>query len=108
MPAQPATHSSKKPHTAFEVELALEFARVTEEAAIASAKTMGMGDAKLADQAATEAMRRAMHSVPMRGRIVIGEGERDQAPMLFIGEEVGFGYRSAAATEYQEVDIAVD
>lgn len=109
MPAQQTASSQPKKSTVhFEVELALEFARVVEEAAIASAKTMGMGDRKLADQAATEAMRHAMDSVPMRGRIVIGEGERDEAPMLFIGEEVGYGYKSAAAAEYSEVDIAVD
>ena len=108
MPSPTARPVSNKPNTTLEVELALELARVTEEAAIESAKTMGMGDRDLADKAATEAMRRAMDSVPMRGRIVIGEGERDQAPMLFIGEEVGFGFRSAAAEDYPEVDIAVD
>ncbi|GAC1646394.1 MAG: class II fructose-bisphosphatase [Acidobacteriaceae bacterium] len=109
MPAQQTTNAgTKKSATQLEVELALEFARVTEEAAIDSAKTMGMGDRDLADKAATEAMRRAMDGVPMRGKIVIGEGERDQAPMLYIGEEVGYGFRSAAATDYPEVDIAVD
>ena len=68
--------------TNFEADLALEFLRVVEEAAIASAKTMGQGDRKRADLVATEAMRGVMDSVPMDGTIVIGEGERDEAPML--------------------------
>ena len=72
-----------------EFELALEFVRVVEEAAIASAHTMGQGDRKHADHVAVEAMRRTMDTVPMRGTIVIGEGERDEAPMLYIGEKVG-------------------
>ena len=69
-----------------EFELALEFTRIVEEAAIESAKTMGMGDRPKSDQVATEAMRRTMDTIPMRGTIVIGEGERDKAPMLYIGE----------------------
>jgi fructose-1,6-bisphosphatase/sedoheptulose 1,7-bisphosphatase-like protein len=72
-----------------ERELALDFLRVTEAAAIESAKTMGQGDRKHSDHVAVEAMREVMDTVPMRGRIVIGEGERDEAPMLYIGEEVG-------------------
>src|SRR5438552_19171827 len=72
-----------------ESDLALEFLRVVEKAAIASAHTMGQGDRHLSDQVATEAMRETMDSVPMRGTIVIGEGERDEAPMLYIGEQVG-------------------
>ena len=75
-----------------EFELALEFARVVEDAAIASAHTMGTGDRERADHVATEAMRTTMDTVPMRGTIVIGEGERDQAPMLYIGEHVGAGW----------------
>src|SRR5213080_2662208 len=75
-----------------ERELSLDFLRVTEAAAIESAKTMGQGDRKHSDQVAVEAMREVMDSVPMRGRIVIGEGERDEAPMLYIGEEVGGGF----------------
>ena len=82
----------------------MEFLRVVEEAAIASAKTMGQGDRKHADQAATEAMRSVMDSVPMDGTIVIGEGERDEAPMLYIGEKVGKQRRR----HYPSVDIAVD
>ncbi|HEY6249946.1 MAG TPA: class II fructose-bisphosphatase [Candidatus Angelobacter sp.] len=91
---------------ALEFELALEFVRVVEEAAIASAQTMGLGDRHKADQMATEAMRKVMDSVPMRGTIVIGEGERDEAPMLYIGEPVGAGWRDSAV--FPEVDIAVD
>ena len=70
-------------------DLSLEFLRVVEEAAIASAHTMGQGDRHKSDQMAVEAMRRCLDSVPIDGTIVIGEGERDEAPMLFIGEKVG-------------------
>ena len=83
--------------------LALEMIRVTEAAAIDSARLMGRGDTTGADHAATEAMRRAMDDIPMWGRIVIGEGERDEAPMLYIGEEVG-----ARIAGQPEIDIAVD
>ncbi len=83
--------------------LTLEMVRITEAAALASARFMGRGDNMAADRAATEAMRRTMDEVEMRGRIVIGEGERDEAPMLFIGEEVGHG-----GPDEPEVDIAVD
>src|SRR6202142_1692055 len=72
-----------------ESDLASRFLRVVEVAAIASARTMGQGERKLSDQVATEAMRQTMDSIPMRGTIVIGEGERDEAPMLYIGEKVG-------------------
>jgi fructose-1,6-bisphosphatase class II len=89
-----------------EFELALEFVRVVEEAAIASAHQMGTGDRHTADHVATEAMRSTMDKVPMRGTIVIGEGERDEAPMLYIGEKVGFGWKDGA--KFPEVDIAVD
>jgi fructose-1,6-bisphosphatase class II len=98
-----------------------DFIRVTEQAAIAAAKTMGFGDRRHSDQVAVEAMRREMDSLPMSGRVVIGEGERDKAPMLFVGEELGAGWpghqRGAApgtevpasvAGRYPEVDIAVD
>ncbi|HLJ29345.1 MAG TPA: class II fructose-bisphosphatase [Candidatus Angelobacter sp.] len=91
---------------ALEFELALEFVRVVEEAAIASAQTMGLGDRHKADQVATEAMRTCMDTVPMRGTIVIGEGERDKAPMLYIGEHVGAGWHDGES--FPEVDIAVD
>ena len=89
-----------------ESDLASRFLRVVEVAAIASARTMGKGERKLSDQVATEAMRRTMDSIPMRGTIVIGEGERDEAPMLYIGEKVGAEFPDG--TEVPEVDIAVD
>lgn len=97
-----------KKHKA-ERELSLDFLRVAEAAAIESAKTMGQGDRKHSDHVAVEAMREVMDSVPMRGRIVIGEGERDEAPMLYIGEEVGGGrFPEDVRHEFPEVDIAVD
>jgi fructose-1,6-bisphosphatase II len=85
--------------------LALEMVRVTEEAAIASARAMGRGDRHGADRLATEAMRATMDEIDFAGRIVIGEGERDEAPMLYIGEEVG---RRGSRADLPEVDIAVD
>ena len=81
-------------------DLFLEFVRVVERAAIAAARTMGQGDRKYSDQVAVESMRKEMESVDIDGTIVIGEGERDQAPMLYIGEKVGKGG--------SPVDIAVD
>jgi fructose-1,6-bisphosphatase class II len=87
------------------LDLSLEVVRVVEEAAIASARTMGMGDAKISDHAAVESMRCVLDTVPIDGTIVIGEGERDQAPMLFIGEKVGAGKHSDNGIS---VDIAVD
>jgi fructose-1,6-bisphosphatase II len=83
--------------------LALEVVRVTEAAALASARLMGRGDEKAADKAAVDAMRKAFDTVRMRGTVVIGEGERDEAPMLYIGEKVGRG-----GAEDPEVDIALD
>src|SRR6185503_15107787 len=93
-----------------EHELGLDFLRVVEAAGIASAQTMGQGDRKYSDHVAVEAMREVMDTVPMRGEIVIGEGERDDAPMLYIGEKVGLGHRPNAENpdRYPEVDIAVD
>jgi fructose-1,6-bisphosphatase class II len=92
-----------------ERELSLDFLRVCEAAAIESAKTMGQGDRKYSDRVAVEAMREVMDTVPMRGRIVIGEGERDKAPMLYIGEEVGgAGVSPEIRAGFPEVDIAVD
>src|SRR6478672_7073055 len=87
--------------------LALEMVRVTEAAAIASARFMGRGDRNESDRAATEAMRRTMDEIEMAGTIVIGEGERDQAPMLYIGEQVGRQV-DADSREIPEIDIAVD
>jgi fructose-1,6-bisphosphatase II len=86
--------------------LALELIRVTEAAAIASARLMGRGDTMDADRVAVEAMRRTFDEIPIDARIVIGEGERDEAPMLYIGERVGDP--SGAAGEAPEIDIAVD
>ncbi len=83
------------------LDLPLEFVRVVERAAIAAARTMGQGDRKGSDHVAVESMRREMESLDIDGTIVIGEGERDEAPMLFIGEKVGTGSGRA-------VDIAVD
>ena len=70
-------------------DLSLEFLRVVEQAAIACAHTMGQGDRHKSDQVAVEAMRQVMDTVPIDGTIVIGEGERDEAPMLYVGEKVG-------------------
>ncbi|HWQ00272.1 MAG TPA: class II fructose-bisphosphatase [Vicinamibacterales bacterium] len=88
-------------------DLSLEFLRVVEQAAIACAHTMGQGDRHRSDQAAVEAMRACLDDVPIDGTIVIGEGERDEAPMLYIGERVGRGAR-AGGGRHPEVDIAVD
>ena len=82
-------------------EFTLEIARVTEFAAIAAAKLRGKGDEKMADQAAVDAMRTQLNSIKMSGTVVIGEGERDEAPMLYIGEKVGAG-------DGPEADIALD
>src|SRR4051812_13944993 len=89
-----------------ERDLLGDFVHVVEEAAIASARTMGLGDAQVSDQAAVQAMRKAFETINMRGNIVIGEGERDEAPMLYIGEEVGS--KDAGSSQYPRVDIAVD
>src|SRR3954470_16417482 len=83
--------------------IGLEAVRLTEAASIASARVMGRGDEKLADQAAVDAMRKAFNQLNIRGTIVIGEGERDEAPMLYIGEKVG-----RAEASDPEVDIALD
>ena len=89
-----------------ELELSLEFLRVVEEAAISAARTMGEGNAHKSDQMAVEAMRRALDQVPIQGTIVIGEGERDKAPMLFIGEKLGAAGNGSSSLP--QVDIAVD
>lgn len=93
--------------------LGLEIIEVVEQAAIASSKWMGKGEKNIADQVAVEAMRERMNKIHMRGRIVIGEGERDDAPMLYIGEEVGICAHPDAKNfcnpdELIEIDIAVD
>ena len=89
------------PLTSIETHLALEFVRVTEEGAIAAARTMGQGSPDLSDDAAVKAMRAALQEITMDGTVVIGEGERDEAPMLYIGEQLGSDGGPA-------VDIAVD
>src|SRR5580704_1393142 len=81
--------------------LALEAVRVTEAAALSASRLMGRGDEKAADQAAVDAMRQALNSLSIEGTVVIGEGERDEAPMLFIGEKVGTG-------QGPKIDIALD
>ncbi|MGH7095441.1 MAG: class II fructose-bisphosphatase, partial [Stellaceae bacterium] len=81
--------------------LALEAVRVTEIAALSASRLMGRGDEKAADQAAVDAMRQALNSLAIDGTVVIGEGERDEAPMLYIGEKVGIG-------QGPKVDIALD
>ncbi|MGL6008573.1 MAG: fructose-bisphosphatase class II, partial [Culicoidibacterales bacterium] len=82
-------------------ELAIEFSRVTEAAALAGFKWLGRGDKNLADDAAVQAMRHTFNQIDIQGEIVIGEGEIDDAPMLYIGEKVGTQLGDA-------VDIAID
>jgi fructose-1,6-bisphosphatase class II len=90
-------------------DLSLEFLRVVEQAAIACAHTMGQGNGHQSDQAAVEAMRRCLDTVPIDGTIVIGEGERDEAPMLYIGERLGLAANVASpARGLPRIDIAVD
>jgi fructose-1,6-bisphosphatase class II len=92
-----------------ESDLSLEFLRVVEQAAIASATTMGQGDRHRSDEAAVGAMRKELDTVPIAGTIVIGEGERDEAPMLYIGETVGMAHKvNGGSRQFDEVDIAVD
>src|ERR1700709_1786572 len=88
-------------HQALERILSLEIVRVTERAAVSAARLRGHGNEKAADQAAVDAMRRELNKLPIDGTVVIGEGERDEAPMLFIGEKVGLNAGP-------RVDIAVD
>ena len=97
--AKPA--SGKAASTLLDRVLSIEIVRVTERAAVAAARLRGRGNEKDADQAAVDAMRRELNKLPIEGTIVIGEGERDEAPMLFIGEKVGKKNGPA-------VDIAVD
>jgi len=96
-----STHISVPPQLLLERILTLEIVRVTERAAVSAARLRGHGQEKAADQAAVDAMRRELNKLPIEGTIVIGEGERDEAPMLFIGEKVG--NKNGA-----KVDIAVD
>jgi fructose-1,6-bisphosphatase II / sedoheptulose-1,7-bisphosphatase len=90
-----------RPKDVIERILSLELVRVTERAAVSAAQLRGKGDEKGADKAAVDAMRRELNKIPIDGEVVIGEGERDEAPMLYIGEKVGTG-------NGPKVDIAVD
>src|SRR3569833_1893068 len=92
---------SVPPQLLLERILTLEIVRVTERAAVSAARLRGHGNEKAADQAAVDAMRRELNKIPIKGTVVIGEGERDEAPMLYIGEKVGAEFGP-------EVDIAVD
>jgi len=96
-----STHISVPPQQLLERILTLEIVRVTERAAVSAARLRGHGQEKAADQAAVDAMRRELNKMPIEGTIVIGEGERDEAPMLYIGEKVGINAGP-------KVDIAVD
>ena len=98
MPDTPPTTDNAR--AAMDRNLALEAVRVTEAAALAASRLMGRGDEKAADQAAVDAMRRALNDLTIDGTVVIGEGERDEAPMLYIGERVGAGG--------PKIDIALD
>src|SRR5437660_5002024 len=97
----PVSSITVQPDLALERVLTLEIVRVTERAAVSAARLTGRGDEKAADQAAVDAMRRELNKLPIDGTVVIGEGERDEAPMLFIGEAVG-------SKIGPKVDIAVD
>src|ERR1700757_3974787 len=96
-----STPITVQPSLAIERVLSIEIVRVTERAAVAAARLRGRGNEKAADQAAVDAMRRELNRLPIEGTGVIGEGERDEAPMLFIGENVG-------TKQGPKVDIAVD
>jgi fructose-1,6-bisphosphatase class II len=103
------TSADETSQSVIDPDLSLDFLRVVEQAAIACAHTMGQGDRHKSDQVAVEAMRKELDSVPIDGIIVIGEGERDEAPMLYIGERVGAAARHEGnARGLSEIDIAVD
>jgi fructose-1,6-bisphosphatase II / sedoheptulose-1,7-bisphosphatase len=100
-PAKHYTHITPQEGFSMDRNLAMEAVRVTEAAALAASRLIGRGDEDAADAAAVDAMREALNSLDIRGTVVIGEGERDEAPMLYIGEQVGSG-------EGPEIDIALD
>ncbi len=102
-PGEPAGAARAGRAGGLEAALVLDMVRVTEQAAIAASRVAGKGDPELVDQAGVDAMRLVLNELPIDGEIVIGEGERDEAPMLFIGERVGL-----AADDDWQVDIAVD
>jgi fructose-1,6-bisphosphatase class II len=113
MTSSPKTQSVSSSQAAnggvsIDADLSLDFLRVVEQAAIACAHTMGQGDRHKSDQVAVEVMRHEMDTVPIDGTVVIGEGERDEAPMLYIGEKVGCAAHAPNGRKYPEVDIAVD
>ncbi len=97
-----------KANRPLEHDLLFDFLRVVEAAAIEAARTMGRGERQYSDHVAVEKMREVMDTIPMDGTVVIGEGERDEAPMLYIGERVGRGAKADEGIAYPEVDIAVD
>ena len=101
--ASPVTAS-----TALDRVFVLEMVRVTENAAIAASRQIGRGDEKAADAAAVEAMRDSLNKIDFDGTVVIGEGERDEAPMLFIGEKVGRGHKEGRGGTGPRIDIALD
>jgi fructose-1,6-bisphosphatase II / sedoheptulose-1,7-bisphosphatase len=101
MTSKPKAYQDYRDDETMDRNLALEAVRVTEAAALAASRTVGRGDEKAADKAAVDAMRDALSSLSIQGRVVIGEGERDEAPMLYIGEQVGNGTGP-------HVDIALD
>ena len=95
------SNTDKQPSSGLDRILTLELARVSERAAVSAARLRGHGDEMAADQAAVDAMRRELNRLPIDGTVVIGEGERDEAPMLYIGENVG-------TKQGPKVDIALD
>jgi fructose-1,6-bisphosphatase II len=97
----PAVVTSSRPAGGLDRNVGLELGRVTEAAALAAARWMGRGNKNALDQAAVNAMRRRLNAIPMDGLVVIGEGEKDEAPMLYIGERIGTG-------QPPQVDVAVD
>jgi fructose-1,6-bisphosphatase class II len=107
MAAARSSHMKNFSGGMMERTLAHEFLRVVEQASIATAHTMGLGERKHSDHVAVEEMRRVMDTLPINGTIVIGEGERDEAPMLYVGEKVGLGARTTDGS-FPEIDIAVD
>ena len=106
-PNTASPRSGSKSSVGMDRNLALEFVRITEAAALASSRWMGRGDEKAADQAAVDAMRKAFNSVRIHGTVVIGEGERDEAPMLYIGEQVGLAIEQDDP-DAPHIDIALD